>query len=156
MILLLGLPNFDEGKHQDTRAEEHPRGWRDTSHVPEYVLIFERHLFKQLRQRVKTIPNIFLICITTCKEKNANNVRHRCINNLQNTFKGKPLLIVFDYTASNKIAQPKSVHSGEIFNLISFSEPLFPIIVMFLILHSSHTSGVILKGSECNDVGITV
>ena len=76
-------------------------------------------------------------------------------------------MLVSNWATGNEVSQPEGVHGGELIDLVRRLEPLLPVVVVSVVLHSSHALKVVrqqnvtylrevLEGGKCNHVPIVV
>ena len=65
MIFLLGMSDFDEGKHENSGAEEHSWRWGDTSHIWEYFWVFAFDLLEVDAQGIEAVIYIIVVGISS-------------------------------------------------------------------------------------------
>ena len=76
--------------------------------------------------------------LLTCKEEHANNVREGRVHGLQDLLEGKFLLLVGDGASANEVGQPQGVECRKLVDVESLLEPVFPVIVVLVVVHTSH------------------
>lgn len=74
MVLLLGSSHFDEGQHQHPRGKGNSRCWSNASDVLKDLWILAFDLFEEDCDRIEAIINIIIVCVTSCKEEDTDNV----------------------------------------------------------------------------------
>ena len=83
--------------------------------------------------------------VLTRQEKNADKIRQRSVDDLENLFKDVMLVLSSNDAASDKVSQPQRVLRREIGDAVSILEPLLPKVVMLVICHST----LALQNAKC-------
>lgn len=80
-----------------------------------------------------------MVSVTSCQEMDANKVWVRRVDCLEYLFEGVLGVLLAKRAADNEVRQPKGVEGRELLDLIRFSEPVLPVIEVFIVDHTAHS-----------------
>lgn len=73
----------------------------------------------------------------TAQEQDPDEVWKGRVDRLEHLLEGKMLVVAADDASRNEVGQPKGVKGRELFNLVGFAEPVFPVVEVLIVVHAS-------------------